>query len=148
MKRLEQKITINFHWERVDGADIPEEHIEALEGSAWERIVEMADEGDTSGELNDFTGVSEDDPLKGVHYRGGWVLVGAEPVVAPRVLIVVSGGIADPVYDDGVDVVVFDWDNHRDDPEGTSPVPAHFWDLAEPIDVPVEEEEGRTEAHV
>lgn len=55
----------------------------------------------------------------------------------PRVLVVVSGGIADPVYDSGVDVEVFDWDNYKDDPEGTGGVPRHFADLAEPIDVPV-----------
>lgn len=65
------------------------------------------------------------------------------PVVAtpPRVLVVVSGGVADPVYDAGVDVEVFDWDNYKADPEGTGPAPAHFKDLADPIDVPVSEVE-------
>lgn len=57
----------------------------------------------------------------------------------PRVLVVVSGGIADPIYDDGVDVEVFDWDNFKEDPEGTGGVPHHFADLAEPCDIPVEE---------
>lgn len=63
------------------------------------------------------------------------------PVVAktPRVLVVVSGGIADPVYDYGVDVEVFDWDNYKDDPEGTGGVPSHFADLATPCDIPVED---------
>lgn len=56
---------------------------------------------------------------------------------APRVLVVVGEGVADPVYDDGVDVHVFDWDNYHEDPKGTSGVPAHFADLAEPIDVPL-----------
>lgn len=57
---------------------------------------------------------------------------------APRVLVVVSGGVADPVFDDGVDVEVFDWDNYKADPVGTSGVPKHFADLAEPFDIPVE----------
>lgn len=64
----------------------------------------------------------------------------AAPVIAqtPRVLVVVSGGIADPVFDDGVDVEVFDWDNYNDDPEGTGGVPASFADLAVAVDIPVE----------
>jgi hypothetical protein len=64
------------------------------------------------------------------------------PVVTkePRVLVTVNGGIADYVADAGVDVEVFDHDNYKDDPEGTGGVPAHFADLAEPIDVAVEAE--------
>lgn len=138
MKRLERKIRIDFHWVRVDGEDIPESHIEVLEESAWERIGEMADDGNTSGELSDFIRVSEDDPIEGIQYRGWWNLIGSEPTGAPRVLVVVSGGIADYVSDEGLDVEIFDRDNHEDDPDGTSPVPAHFRDLAVPIDVPVE----------
>lgn len=63
------------------------------------------------------------------------------PVVAniPRVLVVVRGGIADPVHDIGVDVEVFDWDNYKDDPEGTGGVPSHFADLAAPCGIPVED---------
>ncbi len=63
------------------------------------------------------------------------------PVVSstPRVLVVVSGGIADPIYDDGVDVEVFDWDNYKDDPEGTGGVSSHFADLAKLCDIPVED---------
>lgn len=56
----------------------------------------------------------------------------------PRVLVVVGGGVADPIYDDGVDVEVFDWDNYRDDPEGTGPASARFADLAESCGVPFE----------
>ncbi len=65
------------------------------------------------------------------------------PTVAqpPRVLVVVSGGVADPIYDAGVDVEVFDWDNYHDEePAAQKGVPPHFADLAEPIDVPVEAE--------
>lgn len=62
------------------------------------------------------------------------------PVVAqtPRVLVVVSGGIADPISDDSVDVEVFDWDNYKDDPEGTGGVPSHFADLATSCGIPVD----------
>lgn len=63
------------------------------------------------------------------------------PVVAkePRVLVVVSGGIAAPIYDEGVDVEVFDWDNYNDEEDDAKiGVPAHFADLADPINVPVE----------
>ena len=65
------------------------------------------------------------------------------PVVAkePRVLVVVGGGIADPIYDEGVDVEVFDWDNYYDEEDDAKTgVPAHFADLAEPINVPVKGE--------
>jgi hypothetical protein len=67
------------------------------------------------------------------------------PVVTttPRVLIIVSGGVADPTHDDGVDVEVFDWDNYNDldedDPDKQG-VPAYFADLANPCNVPVEGE--------
>lgn len=56
----------------------------------------------------------------------------------PRVLITVSGGVADYVADEGIDVEMFDHDNFKADPVGTALVPAHFRDLAEPVGVPVE----------
>jgi hypothetical protein len=59
----------------------------------------------------------------------------------PKVLVVVNGGVADPVYDDGLDVVVFDRDNYNADPEATGPVPARFADLAKGLDIPVEGDE-------
>lgn len=55
-----------------------------------------------------------------------------------RVLVVVNGGVADYVSDDGIDVHVFDFDNYRDDPAGTEKVPAEFADLAAPFGAPVE----------
>lgn len=58
----------------------------------------------------------------------------------PRVLIVVSGGIADYVADEGVAVEIFDFDNYKADPENTDKVPAHFRDMAEMADVPFEED--------
>lgn len=139
MKKMERRITIDFHWTRADGGNIQDEHIEALDESAWGRIVEMGELGYTEGELNDHIRMSDDDPENGVHYRGWWKMIGAEDQQqTPRVLITVSGGIADYVSDKGVDVEIFDHDNYKDDPVGTDPVPAHFRDLAEPIDVPVE----------
>lgn len=58
----------------------------------------------------------------------------------PRVLIIVSGGVADYVADEGVEVEGFDWDNYNSDPEYTLLPPAHFKDLAEPCGIPVEAE--------
>lgn len=58
-----------------------------------------------------------------------------------RCLVIVSGGVADYVYDDGVEVELFDWDNYRDETvEGRADmrVPAHFKDLAESAGVPVQ----------
>lgn len=56
----------------------------------------------------------------------------------PRVLVVVSGGIADAVHDQGVDVVVFDWDNYKDEePLHKQGVPAHFADLARTNGIPI-----------
>lgn len=59
-----------------------------------------------------------------------------------RVLVTVSGGIADYVSDAGADVIVFDHDDYRDDPEGTGGVPDRFLDLAAPIEVPVGDDTG------
>jgi len=55
----------------------------------------------------------------------------------PRVLIVVSGGVAEFVADDGVDVAIFDWDDYESDPSVTSKPPRHFEDLAVRCDIPV-----------
>jgi len=49
-------------------------HIEALEESAWTRIIEMAELGCTSGELNDNIHMTDDDPEDGVEYSGWWEL--------------------------------------------------------------------------
>ncbi len=58
-----------------------------------------------------------------------------------RCLVIVSGGVADYVYDDGVEVELFDWDNYWDESaEGRVDmrVSAHFKDLAESVGVPVQ----------
>lgn len=61
-----------------------------------------------------------------------------------RVLVTVSGGVADYIQDAGLDVEVFDWDNYNADPEGTEPVPHHFADLAEGTDIPVQPAPSKT----
>jgi hypothetical protein len=65
----------------------------------------------------------------------------SQPTAKPRVLILVKGGVADYVCDDGIDVEIFDRDNYEVDPEETGGVPRHYADLATPIDVPVNEGE-------
>lgn len=58
-------------------------------------------------------------------------------VKTPRVLVVVSGGVADTVHDKGVLVEIFDRDNYNEDPEGTGGVSDEFADLASPLCIPV-----------
>jgi hypothetical protein len=67
----------------------------------------------------------------------------AGTIAKPRVLVVVKGGIAEPICDREVDVEVFDWDNYHADPDETSGVPEHFADLAEPARIPVEDADAR-----
>lgn len=68
----------------------------------------------------------------------------AEPVesVRPRVIITLSGGLADWVADEAADVVKFDFDaEEEEDWDYCEPVPAHFEDLARRANVPVEGDE-------
>lgn len=77
------------------------------------------------------------------------IVDGQEPIPTlrrPRVLVVVRGGVADPVWDDGVAVEVFDWDDYNDNPAGQGGVPAHFADLAASVGVPVRVESDDGEA--
>ena len=55
----------------------------------------------------------------------------------PRVLIVVAGGVADFIADDGVDVAIFDWDDYKSAPDITSKPSKHFENLAIQCDIPV-----------
>lgn len=59
----------------------------------------------------------------------------------PKVLIIVSGGVAGYVLDDAVEVEIFDWDNYKADPEGTGRVSAEFAELARAAQVPYEGDE-------
>lgn len=90
--------------------------------------------------INDQTGSKAFFDLGPAEEIWGDSLKGDQPVptpAKPRVLVTVSGGVADYVADEGVDVEVFDHDNFKADPVGTAPVPVHFRDLAEPVGVPV-----------
>jgi len=55
----------------------------------------------------------------------------------PRVLIVVTDGVADYYCDKGVDVEIFDWDNYKDDPVATAGVSESFRDLIEGTGIPI-----------
>lgn len=80
----------------------------------------------------DVVGDEEFIKTRHFHYDGGdW-----KPGAYPRVLVLVKGGVADCVADAGVDVEIFDFDNFRAGDTHLA-VPAHFADLALPIDVPV-----------
>lgn len=62
--------------------------------------------------------------------------------IDPRVLVVVNGGVAETYSDDGIDIVIFDFDNFncREEEAGDpgASVPFRFEDLAIQANVPVE----------
>lgn len=64
-----------------------------------------------------------------------------------RVLVIVSGGVADYAHDNGVTCELFDFDNYRDDPVGTGKVSQQFADLAAAFDAPVEDIAGLVVEH-
>lgn len=66
--------------------------------------------------------------------------ISVEVATPKRCLIIVRGGVADYVNDDGVQVEVFDWDNYEDDAEATGVVSKEFADLANFCGAPVEGE--------
>lgn len=59
--------------------------------------------------------------------------------IKPRVLIVVSGGVATYVADDGVDVDIFDFDDYESDRTVTHRPAKNFASLAEPLGIPTAE---------
>lgn len=71
-----------------------------------------------------------------------------EVAKTPRVLVIVNGGMADTVQDSLLDVVIFDWDNYKDDPVGTGGVPSEFADLAKPCGIPVQSADDDDEEDV
>jgi hypothetical protein len=89
MKQIERTKTITYRWWRYDEYGIKQkdvidsetetiknciiqEHIEALEESAEDRIFEMITRGFTCGELHDNIHMIDDDPIDGVEYSGWW----------------------------------------------------------------------------
>lgn len=106
------------------------------------RVVErLLDQGiDGAGkQLKDIMSAAYPADAGDVHLASELFISGVDVASKPRVLITVDGGIADYVCDPGLEVEIFDRDNYKTDPEETGPVPAHFRDLAEPLDIPVEE---------
>jgi hypothetical protein len=72
VKQLERRITITYRWWRSSQGEIKKHHIEALEESAMDRIMEMIKQGYTSGELKDNIHILARDPMDGVEYSGYW----------------------------------------------------------------------------
>ena len=73
---MKRKITITYNWSKNDSGDIKENHKEALEEHAENRILEMTSEGFTSGELSDNIFMNDDDidenGNEGIGYSGWW----------------------------------------------------------------------------
>lgn len=55
----------------------------------------------------------------------------------PRVLVLVSGGVADHVVDGDVDIEIFDQDSYEEDPEHERLPSEHFADLAHQLGIPM-----------
>jgi hypothetical protein len=70
--QLERKVTITYRWWNEKG--IKDDHVKLLEEAAWARVVEMAKEGYTSGELHENVRTTDDDSEDGVEYSGWWEL--------------------------------------------------------------------------
>ncbi len=69
---MKRTITITYNWWRTDGQPVKPVHIEALEESAWKRIVDQMSLEYISGELYDNIHMTGDDPEDGVEYSGWW----------------------------------------------------------------------------
>ena len=69
---MKRKVTIDYHWDRDDCQTIVPKHIEALEESAMERIIDQMKQGNTSGELSDTVRMSDEDGEDGIEYSGWW----------------------------------------------------------------------------
>jgi hypothetical protein len=101
--------------------------------------------GVTLGKVLNAGDISAKQNLRGTQFvvsiadDGKWTVTPHKPA---RVLITVSGGVADWVQDGDVDVELFDHDNFNDDPAETPKVRKEFADLALPINVPVAEQAG------
>lgn len=69
---LSNQTVLSFKWQRTDGGEVLEHHIEALNEKALDRINEMISEGFVEGELIDNIRMTDDDPEAGVSYSGSW----------------------------------------------------------------------------
>ena len=74
---MNRQITISYWWKCDSGIEIPEEHMEALEEDAYDRIFKMIKEGYVEGILSTSIRfgkeeVPEEDEDDGIEYSGGW----------------------------------------------------------------------------
>lgn len=95
--------------------------------TALEEVLRLVSEGYLAGQDSNETG----------NYNFDIIEAESATKKRQRVLITVSGGVADYVADEGVDVEIFDHDNYEAG-DADLTVSAHFADLAEPIGVPYE----------
>jgi len=74
MAQIKKQVTIKYSWWSNDHdlEQINAEHIEVLEESAMDRIIEMMKDGYTSGELSDNIRMHDSDPEDGIGYTGWW----------------------------------------------------------------------------
>lgn len=72
MKTFRREMTISYDWHRVDGDEIDNEHLEALEESALEQILDQMQDDLTSGELHDAIPAVDGDPGDEIEYAGWW----------------------------------------------------------------------------
>jgi hypothetical protein len=69
---MKREVTISYNWKRDDDGEIKPEHVEALEETAMNRIIDMMQEGYTSGELSDNIIMTDEDGEDGISYSGLW----------------------------------------------------------------------------
>src|ERR1035437_4971054 len=71
---MKREVKISYEWSNDDDSEIKSNHQEALEESALKRIIEMMEEGYTSGELNDTVLMDDEDGDEGIEYSGWWMM--------------------------------------------------------------------------
>jgi len=72
---MKRKIIIKYKWWADDKTEIKENHQTTLEDTAVDQIIDMFEQGYTSGELMDVVYIDENDPPDGIVYRGSWSTV-------------------------------------------------------------------------
>lgn len=69
---MEKEVTISYNWSNNKGTEVQQNHQAALEESAMNRIIQMMNEGCTSGELHDTIRMDQKDGKDGIEYSGYW----------------------------------------------------------------------------
>lgn len=98
--------------------------------SCIDSLEELMDNMKDRGDFDNEDGMIFTDAMvvKQTHSERSALLT--DPVSRSRVLVTVSGGVADYIADDFVDVEVFDFDNYEDDPGNTALPSERFRHLA------------------